>query len=330
MFFSRQPKESPDEMANRLQKEGKIDHLEAELKRYKPNKLGAKEKESFYHLWGIAAFQRNDRQAAFERFKEGYKECPNSAQIRFSLGQEYEGRGEIDEMFACFDGCSFPAVSSQFMLAAARYAYLWGRPAKGIEYLGPIADSYFQLGIADDHFVYVRGLPFFSQTWSYLASFAWMMDSYDNADEFLARAREKLSDYEFDRLGHFYEAHKRSDYSEYIARLSKELETHDARLPSGCQRVQLASLRAVDSEDPETAITALHDVILADNDFPWLRDVILIHTARTLWKGGRADAAERSKFLERQRLLFEPDHAFGFAFLDYQEELRSIYQSTKS
>ncbi len=99
MFFSRQPKESPDELANRLQQEGRIDRLEQELKRYNPAKLGTKEKASFYHLRGITAFQRGDRETAFKPFKEGQSECPDSAELRFSLGQEYQARGEINEMF---------------------------------------------------------------------------------------------------------------------------------------------------------------------------------------------------------------------------------------
>lgn len=331
MFFKRQPKETPDELANRLQQEGKIEQLEKELERYNPAKLGAKEKESYYHLRGIAAFQRGDRKTAFKRFKEGQRECPDSAEIRFSLGQEHEARGEIEEMLTCFDECEFPAVSSQFMLAAARYAYLWGHPDRGTKYLEPIKEGYFQLGIADDHFVYVRGLPFFSQTWSYLVTFAWMQDSYDATDEFLSRSKSKLSDYDFDRLGRYYDAHKRSDFGAYALELAKDLETQDSRFPSGYQRVQLEALRAVDGRDPDSTIRGLQSVELGENDFPWLSDVVLIHAARSYWKAGQTDeeATAREQFLSRQQMLFEPDHAYGFAFLDYQEQLRPLYQKTK-
>jgi hypothetical protein len=331
MIFSRQTKETPDELANRLQREGRISLLETELQRYDPQMLGPKEKVSFYHLWGITAFQRGDRSAAFIRFKQGLKECPDSVEIRFSLGQEHEARGEVDQMFACFDGCTFPKVSSQFMMAAARYAYIWGHPEKGQRYLAPIVDAYFQLGIADDHFVYVRGLPFFGQTWSYLVAFAWMSRSYDTIDDLLARSKSKLSDYDFERLGFFYECHKRSDYAAYAERLAKELQGHDSRFPSGYQRTQLTMLRAVQACDAASAVAQLDGVKLANNDFPWLADIVLIHKARLAWKTGQrgAEAAERSRFMERQKMLFEPDHAYGFAFLDYQEELRPLYQSTR-
>ena len=57
---------------------------------------------------------------------------------------------------------------SNYTLVTARYAYLWGRPDKGAEYLQPIVDAYFDLGIVDDNFLYMRGMPFFSETcWAF-------------------------------------------------------------------------------------------------------------------------------------------------------------------
>jgi len=328
MIFSRQPKETPDELANRLQREGRVDQLEKELQRYNPGRLGPKDKASFYHLRGITAFRRGDRTTAFERFKEGLRECPDSADIRFSLGQEHEARREIEQMFLCFDGCVFPKVSAQYVLAAARYAYLWGDAERGTKYLAPIADAYFRLGIADDHFVYVRGLPFFGQTWSCLVAFAWMSRSYAATDDLLERCKSKLSDYDFDRLGFFYECHKHSDYTSYADRLAEELQGLDPRLPSGYRRTQLVALRAAQSSDTASAIAQLEGIALAENDFPWLSDIALVHKARVFWKAGseNLEAIARSQFMAKQRMLFEPDHAYAFAFLDYQEHLRPRYQ----
>jgi tetratricopeptide (TPR) repeat protein len=327
MIFGRQPKETPDELANRLQREGRADQLERELQRYNPDRLGPKDKANFYHLWGIAAFRRGDRTTAFERFKQGLEKCPDSAEIRFSLGQEHEARREIEQMFACFDRCVFPKVPSSYVLAAARYAYLWGDAERGAQYLAPIAEAYFQLGIADDHFVYVRGLPFFGQTWSYLVAFAWMARSYGPVDDLLERCKSKLSDYDFDRLGLLYDCHKRSDYMAYVERLTQRLHGLDPRFPSGYERTQLVALRATKSSDTASAIAELESIALAENDFPWLRDIALVHKARLYWKTGSEDeAVTRSQFMSKQRMLFEPDHAYAFGFLDYQERLRPLYQ----
>ena len=90
--MKRASNESPDELVDRLQEEGRLDELETELQRYDPEKLDPQQKESFYRYWGIAAFQRCDRPTAYERFKEGSNACPESAEIRFSLGQEHEHR----------------------------------------------------------------------------------------------------------------------------------------------------------------------------------------------------------------------------------------------
>jgi hypothetical protein len=332
MIFSRQPTESPDALANRLQQEGRADQLEQELQRYKPDRLSPQDKASFYHLWGITAFRRGDRTTAFERFKQGLQQCPDSAHIRFSLGQEHEARREIAQMFVCFDGCVFPQVPSSYALAAARYAYLWGDAERGTRYVVPIADVYFQLGIVDDHFLYVRGLPFFGQTWSYLVAFAWMSRSYAAVDDLLKRCKSKLADYDFERLGFFYECHKRSDYAAYVDRLNQDLAGTDARFPSGYQRTQLAALSAVASNNTAATIAQLEGINLAENDFPWLSDVALVHKARAYWKSGSTEPERiaRSQFMARQRMLFEPDHAYAFAFLDYQEQLRPAYQQARA
>lgn len=328
MFFKRQPKETPDELVNRLQKEDRVDQLGSELERYTPSKLNPKEKESFYHLRGIAAFQEGDRNRAFQLFKEGHEKCPESTDILFSLGQEYEARSQINEMFECFERCSFPAVSSDFTLAIARYAYLWDRPDLGSKYLEPIVEAYFQLGIVDDHFLHVRGLPFFSQTWSYFVAFCWMQKSYDPTDEFIKRSRSKLSDYNFDQINQFYDAHKNSDYTVYTAELSKYLKTQNNEFPPGYQQVQVAALKAVDNKDINSTIQMLKAVTLSENDFPWLRDILSIQIARSYWKAGSIndEVIERSKFIKSQQMLFEPEHAYAFSFLDYQEELKPIYK----
>jgi len=329
MFFNRQPKESPDELANRLQREGKLGDLEQELRRYSISKLSAKDKASYFHLWGISAFRKHDRLEAFRRFKEGLEACPDSQDLLFSLGQEYEHRKLMDKMFECFDRCSFPELSSAYILAAARYAYLWNRPDKGIEYLRGIEDAYFTLGIADDHFVYVRGLPFFGQFWNYLVAFALIQRSFSETDAFLIRASQNLSDYDFDSLRRFYECVKSDDYAPVIDELEAQLAGWDTRFPNGYQSVQLAALKGRAASDGGEAVALLQDVHLGPNDFPWLADVLTIHKAWAFQKAGEheREISEVDQFFAKQPLLFEPDHAVSFGFLPYQETLKPRYQN---
>ncbi len=331
MFFKRKPKETPDELANRLQKEGKIDRLETELQAYSVQTLSPKDKASYFHLWGIAAFRRGDRDEAFSRYKAGVDNCPDSSQLLFSLGQEYEYRRAIEQMFDCFDRCSFPDAPAAFFLASARYAYLWNRPDKAFAYLQPIGEAYFQLGIADDHFVYVRGLPFWGQTWSMMMCFAQLQGDFSRADDYLQRSIQRLSDYDFESPNQFYSCLKSDDFGEYLSSLSSRLQSWDSKFPSGYQRVQLAGLSAR-SQTPSSAVAALENVPLTKEDFPWLADVITIHRAWAYSRSG-SDAQEKeqqARFFEKQRLLFEPDHAVNFGFLEYQESLKCIYQNSRT
>ena len=72
---------------------------------------------------------------------------------------------------ACFDKAVFPKAPAVFALAEARYAYLWDRTDKGWSYTEPLMPVYFSLKNLDTTFLHIRGLPFFQQTWSYLAAF---------------------------------------------------------------------------------------------------------------------------------------------------------------
>lgn len=58
MFFYRAPKESPDELVQRLAKERRVDQLEREIKKYKPSKINPEWKERYYHIWGKAPFKQ--------------------------------------------------------------------------------------------------------------------------------------------------------------------------------------------------------------------------------------------------------------------------------
>ena len=329
-IFSRKM-ETVDQAVERLFKENRVGEIENELRKYSPDKLRGKEKETWHLYWGISAFQRGDRQEAFRRFEKGHEECPDSHQIAFSLGQEYEAKADPEKMVALFKTCSFPNISAQHLLAASRYCYLWDLPDDGMRFLDPIRGAYFQIGIADDHFVYVRGLPFFGQTWSYILCFCILKDDFTAIDDFTSRAREKLSDYDFDHLTPTLRCYKAHSFQEKIDELERHLQNADQRFPQGYQRTQLACLRASSLDDSSKAEECLNTVTLTEKDFKWLADVILIHRARLAEKKGDSERASVlvGEFMSKQPLLFEPDHAVNFGFLDYQEALKKKYRELK-
>src|SRR5512137_269469 len=75
-----------NELANGLQREGRLGELERELEKLNFPSLSLPEQESWWHTYGIVAFQEGRDADALSRFKEGYKQFPKSALIRFSLG----------------------------------------------------------------------------------------------------------------------------------------------------------------------------------------------------------------------------------------------------
>ncbi|MBI2441156.1 MAG: hypothetical protein HYV35_07290 [Lentisphaerae bacterium] len=323
--------ESVEQAIERLFKEQRVAEIETELRKFDPEKLRGKEKDTWYFYWGVAAFRRGDRPEAFRRLDKAHRECPESDQIAFSLGQEYEAKADPQKMVSLFKACSFPKISAQYVLAASRYCYLWDLLEDGQRLLDPIRAAYFQLGIADDHFVYVRGLPFFSQTWSYLLCFCALRNDFTVIEDFTNQARAKLSDYDFDHLASTLRCYQAHSFQEKIAELERHLQNADQRFPQGYSRTQLACLRALTLADPAQAEECLAEVAFADNDFKWLADVILIHRARLAEKTGETEreAALVAEFFSRQPLLFEPDHAVNFAFLDYQEKLKRKYRELK-
>ena len=326
-LFSKK-RETVDEVVNRLVTARNTDDLESELRKFDPSRLSGTEKETWHLHWGIAAFRRGDRHEAFRRFVEAVAACPDSESIRFSLAQEYEARGEPDKMVELFCSCHFPAISSRHLLVASRYCYLWQRIDDAASFLRPIFDAYFTLGIADDHFLYVRGLPFFGETWSYLLAYSLLRRDFHEIVDVTSSAKAKLSDYDFDRLSLFLDCCKTEDFTPKIQELERTLANADSRFPHGFQRVQLASLKSIHESNP----ALLAEFSFGAQDFPWLADVLLIHRAR-IANVTQDESEERrliDAFIHKQPMLFEPDHAANFAFVTYQETLKPRYQQMKA
>lgn len=321
-----------DKLANRLQAEGRIEDLERELQQFNPQQLKGAEREAWYHLWGIVALQRGDHAEALGRFSEGFSACPESGMIAFSLAQEFEHLGQVPRMLELFDAFHFPQVPANYALAQARYAYLWDQPQKALQYTMPILDAYYKLGIADDHFLYVRGLPFFSKTWGYLGAFLELTHDLATLRAVTAEAQKRLSDYDFDHHLLFLSCVEKSDFTDLVVQLERMASDYAQRgWPSGYSALKAAILRVQEADDTQKAERVLREVELSDKDFRWLEDIRLLARCAV---ANRADDHQREaelvqQFLLKQPLLFEPDHVFSFRLLWYQEKVRPKYQERK-
>ena len=282
----------------------------------------------WYRARGIVEFRTNHRPRAREIFEDGVRHFPTSAWLNFGLGQEYEAQGRVDQMIACFQHVRLERVGSPTVLAMARYYYLWNRFELGQRAIQPIFDRYYELKIADDMFLYMRGLPMFDEAFGYRAAFARLAGKLDQARYELARARSDLNDADVERLERNLEATTTGKWEAVFNDLESLLQSLDGSTPTGQLRMNRAVLRARAAMTVEAAMAELDAVHLTSDDHAWLEDIGTLARAELFNRFGMQDReqAALSEFWPRQALLFEPNHAFHFGFLDYQERLKPTYQ----
>jgi hypothetical protein len=327
------PSDRVQELANTLQREGRAQELEGELTKLDLQTLSAGELESWWHLYGITAFQDGREAEALARFQEGYEKFPASALIRFSLGQQYIRTGAVEEGFALFRAGKFPEIPREYALAQARYAYLWNRCDDGFLFLRPFFDAYEKLRILDDHFLYVRGLPFFGQWWSYLAAFSILAGDVQELEKVTTFVTKHCHDYDFEYLNTELQAHRDDRPDLLLGRLEARLRTTEAgSFPTGYTRMNIAVIQARTAPTAEAARHVLSEVVLSPQDFPWLVDIRTLALAQVAGRFGDAalENGQVETFLARQPMLFEPDIALNFHLLRYQERLKPRVSLRKS
>ncbi len=319
------PSDRVQELANTLQREGRTKELEGELTKLDLHTLSADELESWWHLYGITAFQEGREAEALARFQKGYEQFPTSSLIRFSLGQQYVRTGSIEEGFALFRACKFPEIPREYALAQARYAYLGNRYDDGFLFLRPFFDAYKKLRILDDHFLYVRGLPFFGQWWSYLAAFSILASDVQELEKVTRFVTKHCHDYDFKYLNIELQAYRDDRPDLLLGPLEERLRTITAEsFPTGYTRMNIAVIKARMAPSAAAAREVILGVTLSPRDFPWLGDLRTLALAEVAGRFGDADPEneQTEAFLARQPLLFEPDIALNFHLLRYQERVR--------
>lgn len=327
--MARQPVGVIDRLVNEYGRNGRWTELAAALDQMDRRALSAADQAAWYHARGIAEYRRQQRERAREIFEEGLGQYPDSGWLNFGLGQEYEHLGRIDDMAACFQRVRLADVGRAAILAIARYYYLWDHFALGQQAIQPIFDAYYQLKIVDDTFLYLRGLPMFSESFGYRAAFAYLSGEVEAAQSELARARTELHDYNF--AGHQLEldATISRDWKPVVRHLEALLHSLGDRYPTGSLRMKRAVLLSRRAGTLPNAIAELDAVELSTNDHAWLNDIRMLARAEACHRLGEIDGerAALATFWPKQQLLFEPNHAFSFGFIDYQERLKSEYRA---
>ena len=315
--------------ANALPPQSGPDEIERELDKFDKASLSNLEQESWWHLYGIVAFLRRQDAEALKRFQQGHERFPQSSKIGFSLGQQYERVRNIEKAFELFSTCHFPELPRELALAQARYAYLWDRYDAGRDFVRPFFKAYKELRTLDDHFLYVRGLPFFGTAWSCLAAFSVLSGDWDELEALTRYVARHCHDYDFEELQTELRAHREGKPGLLIQPLQKRLQTiSTSKVPQGHLRMNLAVAVARTSSSAIEAETTLNDVQLTSLDRPWLEDIRTLAKAEIAARFAQPEAerAHIEVFLKRQPLLFEPDVALSFHLLNYQERLKPHYR----
>ncbi len=325
------PPHPPQREANRvedlveaLQKEGRVENLEKALVALDPSSLSPAEQEAWWRMYGIAAFQARREAEATQRFEEAYRRFPGSARIRFSLGQQYVRAGAPDRGFELFRGCSFPDIPREYALMQARCAYLCSRYADGLAFLRPFYEAYKAVRVLDDHFLYVRGLPFFGTWWRHLAAFCVLSGDLRELESMTRVVIGNCHDYDFEYLQAELNACRDDRPGQLLPLLEKRLGEGDED-HAGYTRLTIAVIKARVAPTLEEAHELLAAVALSAQDDAWLEDVRTLAFAEAARRFGDTALEERhaAAFLARQPMLLEPDVALNFQLLGYQENLKA-------
>lgn len=319
-----------EELANTLQREERIGELEDELKKFDRSTLSQTELESWWHIYGIIAFRAGRNQEATARFEEGYRHFPNSARIRFSLGQQYVTARQLERGFELFRSCSFPGIPREYVMAQVRYAYLWNRYDDAFVMLRPFFKAYQDLKILDDHFLYVRGLPFFGTWWSQMAALGILNGDTRELEHVTAYVTSHCHDYDFEVLNAELAACRDDRPQVMLPFIERTLAAVRPDFPHGYALMKRAVIQGRSAANARDAEAMLDKVELKANDFPWLGDLRTLARAEIHHRFGQSDreAAFVEKFMARQPMLFEPDIALDFHLLRYQERLKPRFQAT--
>lgn len=232
-------------------------------------------------------------------------------------------------MFEQFDRFPFPAIRPVFALVTARYAYLWAKPDRAVRYLEPLLEAYYKIGIADDHFLFMRGFPFFGEAWAYLALNHLLAGQPEKVTQLTETASSRLFDYDFDSLKREANWLTTANPTELITRLREQGRQAKAnKWPSGYSEMRAAVLSALHTTDLVEAERVLNDVTTGPQDFQWLEDIRLLAKCEIAHRRGDDQTEGRliGEFFTRQPLLFEPSHALNFGLWKYQESLKPTYQ----
>ncbi len=305
--------------------------LREELDRLDLNSLNPDEQELWYRVRGTLEHRVGNRDVALEFYERGLDAFPSSPVLTFSCAQEHEYRGHVDKAFELFRRVDLKSAGSRYTLEVSRYFYLWDLLEGADKAIQWIFDAYYELQEADDNFLHIRNLPFYSTTFGCRATHAILGGRPDFAREELRKSARDIHSYDFDQLVEHLEAAVTGDWSVVLKRLAAKVDRLGAVPGNGYLTMKEAALKVLPSRSLAEACSTLDEVKPGERDHRWLEDVRTVCKARASHQFGDVGEEQRivEAFLERQPHLFEPFNAFDFGLIAYQELLKSTYRDRR-
>jgi tetratricopeptide (TPR) repeat protein len=301
------------------------------LDRVDPQELEKPQAIQWYTSRGVAAERLGRRDEAVSAYTEGLRRHPDSSALHCIRGRLLEEEGRFDEALQHFRSVRLDDGGGNAVMTAARYCYLWDALDDAVALHSQIFTAYFALRIADDHFLYMRGLPFFSRAYRAQAAVLVLGERADEAKRLLKDSETHLSDlYGIEEERLTLEA-TLGRPSGLIEHLSGEAQPEEGEAPRGYAGMQLAAWLARESDQRAQAEQWLESVNLREDDWPWLEDIRLLATIAAARRAGdlQEEDPRIAEFCERQPRLFEPEHAFHFGLLDEQEVQKEGYRARR-
>ncbi|TXH02524.1 MAG: hypothetical protein E6R07_14985 [Nevskiaceae bacterium] len=195
--------------------------------------------------------------------------------------------------------------------------------------LQPFFEFYQKLKILDDHFLYVRGLPFFGTWWSYLAALSILSGDTKELNDVTEYVSSNCHDYDFEYLKAELTAYREDQPQILLPFVEKRLEGVRPDFPNGYSFMKRAVIKGRIATSQEEANLLLDNVSLKENDPPWLADIRTLAKAEIAHRFSNIEVEGRriDEFMAKQTMLLEPDIALNFHLLRYQETLKPRFQT---
>jgi hypothetical protein len=170
----------------------------------------------------------------------------------------------------------------------------------------------------------MRSLPFFGTSFGYLAAFSLLSRQFAALESLTEYAVQSCHDYDFEQLQAQLRAWRDGAFDDLLRCRQARLMRLPANFPAGYTRMAIAVIEVRQTGSFKDAEQILREVPVTPEDFPWLEDIRMLATAAAAHRFGDEETERRLSegFLERQPMLFEPDHALNFLLLEYQERLK--------